>query len=126
MACSLYKWASSQEKGKRKEFKNVCSALKFTLRKKKGWKAAQIMWFHASHCFTTSPKTYSRWLGGLVGVAQLLGLWPPDDCMSNCVFFEAIHGMEEGKGSLPDLILPILVFCCCTIIHHELNDFTDH
>lgn len=37
--------------------------------------------------------------GGLVGVAQLLGLWSPDNCMSNCVFFEAIHGMEEGKGS---------------------------
>lgn len=90
--------------------------------KKKGWQAAQIMWFHASPCFTTSPKTYSMWLGGLVGVLQLLGLWSPDNCMSNCVFFEAIHGMEEGKGRLPDLIPPILVFCYCTIIHHELND----
>lgn len=65
-------------------------------------------------------------LGGLVGVAQLLGLWSPDNCMSNCVFLKQSMGWRKERGSLPDLILPILLFCCCTIIHHELNDFTNH
>ena len=84
------------------------------------------MRFHASPLLHYKPKDYRGWLGGFLGVVKRLGLWSPDNCMSNCVFFEAIHRMEEGKGSLPDLIPPVWVFCCCTIIHHELNDFTDH
>lgn len=56
MTCSLCKWASSQEKRKRKEFKNVCSALKFTLRKKKGWKAEKIQECNGSGSPSTWPE----------------------------------------------------------------------